>query len=107
LARAVFQLCLEDVHREWILRADRLQFDAIGIAEGSRFECDVQELGGSLTMLKAFGDNPQGERLNPRHRLVAVDTVAHDPGQCWYFGQPPAVSFALTLDRKSHSGIVE
>ena len=62
----------------------------------------VQKLGGGLSVFEALGNHAESERLHTRDSLITVGTVAHDAGQCWYFGQPPAIIFTLKLDGKGH-----
>ena len=57
-------------------------------------------------MFEAFGNHAESQGLNSRDSFIAVGTVAHDAGQRWHFGQPPAVILALKLDRKGHLGTV-
>jgi hypothetical protein len=71
-----------------------------------RLECDVQEFGGRFPVLQALGDHTQGQRLHSGDRLVAVGAVAHHARESGHFGQPPAVVFAVKLDRESHPGTV-
>ena len=72
----------------------------------SRLERDVQEFGRGFSVFEAFGDNSEGERLNPRDSFVAVRAIAHHAGQGGYFGEPAAVVFAIKLNRKRHAGTV-
>ena len=63
----------------------------------SSLERDVQEFGGGLSMLEALGDRTEGRSVDARHGLVPISSVAHDPGEIWDFGQPPAITLALKL----------
>ena len=67
---------------------------------------DVQELGWGFSVFQAFCDHAKRQRLYARHGFIAVDAIAHDAGQGWHFGKPPAVIFALKLDGKGHAGTV-
>ena len=69
----------------------------------SGLERNVQKLGGGLSVFEAFGDYAEGESLHARDGFVTVGAIAHDPGQCRYFGQPPAIVLALKFDRKGHA----
>lgn len=57
-------------------------------------------------MFEALGNHAEGEGLHARDRFITVGAIAHDPGQCRYFGQPPAIIFALKLDGKGHPSTV-
>lgn len=62
----------------------------------------VQKFGWGFSVFEAFGNHSKRQRLDASHCFVAVGAIAHDSGQRWYFGQPPAVLFALKLDGKRH-----
>jgi hypothetical protein len=62
----------------------------------------VQKLGGRFLMLKPLGDDAKGECLNASHCFVAVGTIAHDARQIRHFGQPPAITFPIKLNRERH-----
>ena len=62
----------------------------------------VQKLGGGLSVFEAFGNHAEGEGLHAGDGFVTVDAIAHDPGQCRYFGQPPTIVFTHELDEKGH-----
>src|SRR6266540_1551746 len=70
----------------------------------SRTECNVQELGGGLTVLEALGDDAEGERLHARHGFVAVLAVAHHTREARHFSKPAAVVLSFDFDRKGHAG---
>ena len=72
----------------------------------SGFEGDVQEFGWRFPMFQAFSDDAQRKRLHASHGFVAVRSVAHDASQTGNLGDPPAVGFALKLDRKGHRSTV-
>jgi DNA-3-methyladenine glycosylase I len=57
-------------------------------------------------VLKALGDNAQGQRLHACDGLVSVLAVAHHAGQGGHFGEPPAIVFALDFYRERHVGNV-
>jgi hypothetical protein len=55
-------------------------------------------------MLKALGDDAEGERLDASGSLVSILTVGHDARQRRHFGQPTAVVFSLNFNRERHNG---
>ena len=63
----------------------------------------IQKFGGGLSVFEAFGNHAEGEGLHPGDDLIAVCTIAQDPGQGRDFGQPPTIIFALQLDGKGHT----
>ena len=62
----------------------------------------IQKFGWGFSVFQAFGNHSKRQRLDASHSFIAVGTVAHDSGQRWYFGQPPAVLYALKFDGKRH-----
>ena len=57
-------------------------------------------------MFEAFGNHAEGESLHARNSFIAIGTGAHDASESGYFGQPPAIIFALKLDGKGHPSTV-
>ena len=73
------------------------------MASGSSgLKCNVQKFRGSLSVFEAFGNHAEGEGLHASDGFVTIGAIAHDSGQCRYFGQPPAIIFALKLNGKGH-----
>ena len=69
----------------------------------SSLECDVQKLGGGLSVFEAFGNHTEGEGLHAGDGFIPVGAIAHDPSQRRNFGQPPAIILAFELDGKGHA----
>jgi hypothetical protein len=69
----------------------------------SGLEGHVQEFSWGFSVFEAFGNHAERQRLDASHSLIAIGPIAYDSRQCGYFGQPPAVLFALKLNGKRHA----
>jgi hypothetical protein len=65
-------------------------------------ESDANEIGPSLGMLEAIGQDTEGERLCARDGLVARFAICKNPGEVGDLGDPAPVLFAFSLDGKMH-----
>jgi hypothetical protein len=68
-----------------------------------RLEGNVEELGGRLSVLEAFGNNAECKGLDAGHGFIAILAVAQDTGQTRDLRNPPTVVFAFELDREGHA----
>ena len=68
-----------------------------------RLERDVEELGGPLPVLEAFGDHSERQGLDAGHSFIPILPVAQHAWQSGNLGDPPTVFLAFEFDRESHA----
>ena len=83
--------------------------ESTGVTSRPLFQLDGTGKGssdpeGALSKNKC--EHAQGQCLHPRNGFVAILAVSQDAGQSWDFSEPPAILFALDLNRERHGGNV-